>query len=136
MSSSKGIKISGEGVLHRKSSELVKTPVAKRQIAALKYIKTTNSRRRIMSDYTVVSFPIGALRRYNRYTEESLRSFLAEEWDAWSLQVKSTPIEGTRATHDYYELTISELDLGESMGILNKLKQKYSIRFYIEYGVY
>jgi hypothetical protein len=39
-----GITISGEGVLHQKSSDLVQRPRARRQIMALKRIKVTDNK--------------------------------------------------------------------------------------------
>lgn len=38
--------------------------------------------------------------------------------------------------NDYWSMTISELDLKESLPILDKLKKKFNLVFVVSYGVY
>ena len=63
--------------------------------------------------------------------DKSLRKLKrAIKWDAYTLK------ENRDGPDIYYDLIIHELDFKESLSILNRLKSEFSLRFYIEYGVY
>jgi len=78
-----------------------------------------------MSDSTVVSFE---LRSPERATD--IRNYARGLFDA--ISVKDLQVKGRFC----YQLTISELDLRESLGILDDLQKKFNLVFAVEYGVY
>lgn len=79
-----------------------------------------------MSYYTTVDF-------YMKPEDKpKFEKYLKSIWDAWSIKDKNFK----NGNYNFYELTISELDLKESLPILNKLKKKFNFLFVVTYGVY
>lgn len=78
-----------------------------------------------MSDYTKVWFEVNDP---NKATE--LAKYSKKLFDACNVQ--DAQVKGRFC----YYLIISELNLEESLPILDKLKAKFGVRFVIEYGVY
>ncbi len=76
-----------------------------------------------MSDYVVTQFWSDDLSFVEEVKKEAYKVF-----DAISFS--------TFPEKDYWTMTISELDLKESLFILDKLKDKFNINFVISYGVY
>lgn len=80
-----------------------------------------------MSDYTEVSF---YLKPNDKYIED-VKTKMDSLWDAWSIK---DSLDGHGRT--IYLLTIYELDFKESITFLDKLKDEFSLYFFIEYGCY
>ena len=78
-----------------------------------------------MSDYTVVSFEL-----FNNEQIEPIRKLTKKLFEATS--IKDLQVPARRC----YALTIHELTLKESLGILEELKKRFGIIFVVEYGVY
>ena len=79
----------------------------------------------MMSDYTVVSFELNDPNKL-----KAIKAFTKKLFDA-------TDIKDLQVEHRFcYALCISELDLQESLGILDELKKKFNLKFVVEYGVY
>lgn len=79
-----------------------------------------------MSDYTLLHFALP-----KQHALKDVKKTLRKLWDAWGIK----PMMDSRG-NTYYELTISELRLSECTDILDELKDKYGLSFYVEYGVY
>lgn len=75
-----------------------------------------------MSEYTVVSFALPEDVKF-----EKVEKAYYKLWDAGGF-IKI-------GTHSY-ELMVSELNLGESWSILNKLSKKFGILFIVKYGYF
>lgn len=78
-----------------------------------------------MSEYTVVSFELTDPNKL-----KVIKDFTNKLFDATS--IKDLQVSGRFC----YALCISELDLKESLEILDELKKKFNLTFVIEYGVY
>lgn len=74
-----------------------------------------------MSDYCVVSF-----KKDLKVSKSFLTNCMESFWDSFTIKDKG----------DFYELTINELSLGESLKILNKFKTKSGVSsLYVSYGI-
>ncbi len=78
-----------------------------------------------MSDYTVVSFELHSADKV-----ADIRKYAVGLFDA--VRLKDLRVKGRFC----YQLTISELDLRESLSILDALQRKFNLVFVVEYGVY
>lgn len=78
-----------------------------------------------MSDYTVVSFELSSPQRISEITK-----YCAKLFDA--IYVKDMQVKGRFC----YQLTINELNLRESLSILDDLSGKFDLTLVVEYGVY
>lgn len=78
-----------------------------------------------MSDYTVVSFELSSPERILEITNYCTKLFDA-------IYVKDMQVKGRFC----YQLTINELNLKESLSILDDLSGKFGLTFVVEYGVY
>lgn len=78
-----------------------------------------------MSDYTEVTFELQNPSKLKEIEEYSKRLFDA-------CYIKDLQVKGRFC----YSLTISELDLMESLEILDVLKSNFRLTFVVEYGVY
>ena len=79
-----------------------------------------------MSFYTTLDFYMKPENMPN------FKKYLNESWDAWSVKDKNFK----RGEYNFYELTIHELDLEESLPIRIKLKKKFDLLFVVTHGVY
>lgn len=78
-----------------------------------------------MSDYTEVTFELDQPSKLKEIEEYSKQLFDA-------CYIKDLQVKGRFC----YSLTISELDLVESLEILDALKSNFRLTFVVEYGVY
>ena len=80
---------------------------------------------RVMSDYTEVWFELNDPNKVQPIVKYSKTLFDA-------CYIKDLQTKGRYC----YQLVIHELDLRESLPILDKLGSKFGIKFVVEYGVY
>lgn len=76
------------------------------------------------SDFDFVALP---------EVKESIVALLSNEFDAFSVKFKQADVNG----YDWYSLTISELDLKESLKLVDLIHSFYpNVIFVVNYGVY